>query len=65
MKLLDKPLSIKDQEYIISMLDGNICRIMVSDDPEEIMYSLGFAVDRISMLAYSRVKEIKTRNKAD
>lgn len=65
MRLLDKPLTRKDKEDLIRMFDGNICRIMVSDDYEEIMSSLGFASDRIHMLAYSRILEIDSKNKAD
>ena len=61
MKLLDKPLSREDRNGIRDMLDGNICRICISDDPEEIVRSLGFATDRLSMLAYSRIKEIKEK----
>ena len=41
------------------MLDGCICRICVSDDPEEIVSMLGFATDYLSMLAYSRMKQLK------
>lgn len=31
----------------------------MSDDPEEIVSMLGFATDYISMLAYSRMKQLK------
>ena len=46
---------------ILDALDGNISRICVSDDMEEIVKSLGFAIDRLSMLAYSRVKGISNK----
>lgn len=59
MKLLDKPLQYHEKIHIRDSLDGNICRIFVSDDPEEVISSLGFAIDRLSTLAYSRIKEIK------
>lgn len=57
MRLLSKPLSRKEKEVELDMLRGNINRICVSNDPEEIMSSLGFAIDRLSMIAYSRFKE--------
>lgn len=58
MNLIDKPLEYNEKEDLKNMLNGNIARICISDDIEEIISQLGFAVDRISMLAYSRVKEI-------
>lgn len=58
MKLLDKSLSKSEKESCIDSLEGNIARICVSDDVEEIICQLGFATDRLSMLAYSRVKEV-------
>lgn len=61
MWLLDKPLSQREREEIRRMLDGNICRVCVSDDPEEIIKMLGFAVDRLSMLAYNRIKTLNDR----
>lgn len=59
MKLLDKPLSNLEKENYIDTLQGNIARICVSNDVEEIVSSLGFATERLSMLAYSRIKEVK------
>ena len=41
------------------MLRGNINRISVSTDVEEIVCQLNFAVDRLSAVAYSRIKEIR------
>lgn len=62
MRLLSKPLSRKEIKESLDLLDGNISRICVSDNPEEIMSSLGFAIGRLSMIAYSRFKE---RNEYD
>lgn len=62
MRLLDKPLTQQEKRNTLDMLDGNIARICVSDDPEEIVRSLGFAIDRLSTIAYSRVKELKERS---
>ena len=59
MWLLDKPLEREQKNFSIDMLKGNIARICVSDDVEEIVCQLGFAVYRLSILAYSRVKELK------
>lgn len=58
MKLLDEPLNPKEKERIIEMLKGNISRICVSNNSEEIICQLGFATDRLHLLAYSRIKEI-------
>lgn len=61
MRLLDKPLDHKERDNMQDMLKGNICRICISDDPEEIISHLGFAIDRLSMLAYSRIKTLKEK----
>lgn len=55
---LDKPLTNKEKREILDMLNGNINRISVSNDIEEIIYQLNFAVDRLSTIAYSRIKEL-------
>lgn len=59
MRLLDKPFDKSQKDNALRMLDGCICRICVSDDPEEIVSMLGFATDYLSMLAYSRMKQLK------
>lgn len=59
MKLLDKPFDEAQKDDALRMLGRCICRICVSDDPEEIVRMLGFATDYISMLAYSRMKQLK------
>lgn len=61
MRLIDKPFdrAVKDNE--IRMLDGCICRICVSDDPLEIVRMVGFANDYISMLAQSRMLQLKEK----
>lgn len=64
MRLLDKPLTRDKKDELLRMLDGNIARLCVSDDPEEIISSLGFAIDRLNTMAYSRIKELKERNEA-
>ena len=57
-KLLDRPFTREEKRYILDMLQGSINRISVSNDIEEIMRQLNFAVDRISAVAYSRIKEL-------
>ena len=57
-KLLDKPFTNEEKRHILDMLHGNINRISVSNDIEEIMCQLNFAVDRLSAVAYSRIKEL-------
>lgn len=64
MKLLDKPLTQKEIEFKLDLVNGNICRICISDNPEEIIKSLGFAIDGLSMIAYSRVKEISNKEES-
>lgn len=61
MRLIDKPFTKQEKDNTLSSLDGCICRICVSDDPEEIVRMLGFANDYLSMLAYSRMKQIKEK----
>ena len=65
MRLLDKPLDREDKNFELDSIKGNISRICISDDPVEIISSLGFAVDRLSMLAYSRMKELKDTKEGD
>ena len=60
MRLLDNANEFnKDSE--LRMLDGNICRICVSDDPLEIARMVGFACDRINMLAQYRMLQLQER----
>ncbi len=57
MNLLDKPLTQEEISSTVDLIKGNIARICSSDDAEEIVRSLGFAIDRLSMIAYSKIKE--------
>ena len=57
-KLLDRPFTNEEERQILDMLRGNINRISVSNDIEEIMCQLNFAVDRLSAVAYSRNNEL-------
>ena len=58
MRLLNKPLARKERQNELDMINGNIARVSVSDDPVEIVAQLGFAIDRLNMVAYSRVMEL-------
>lgn len=58
-KILDRPFTTDEKREILDMLQGNINRISVSNEIEEIVCQLNFAVDRLSALAYSRIKELK------
>ncbi len=60
-KILDRPFTTDEKREILDMLQGNINRISVSDDIEEIVCQLNFAVDRLSTVAYSRIKELKDK----
>lgn len=57
-KLLDRPFTNDEKRHILDMLHGNINRISVSDDIEEIVCQLNFAVDGLTAVAYSRIKEL-------
>lgn len=61
MRILEKPLTEKEKDFKLVMINGEICRICVSDDPEEIVKMLGFAISNLSMIAYSRIKLLKER----
>ena len=65
MRLLFKPLDNKEKREMKELLDGNIVRIFLSDDVEEIVSQLGFATERLSMLAYSRVIELQQKEELD
>ena len=58
-KLLDRPYTNEEKMQILDTLRGNINRISVSTDVEEIVCQLNFAVDGLSAVAYSRIKEIR------
>ena len=58
-KLLNRPYANEEKRQILDMLRGNINRISVSTDVEVIVCQLNFAVDRLSAVAYSRIKEIR------
>lgn len=62
-KLLDRPFTSGEKRQILDMLQGNINRISVSNDIEEIVCQLNFAVDRLSAVAYSRIKELTEKGK--
>lgn len=64
MRLLDISYTKDKMRVELAMLDGNISRLCCSDDVEEILTSLGFAIDRLSMIAYSRVKALNAIKKA-
>ena len=61
MRLLDSPLPYKVIKNMLESVEGNIFRLAVSDDPVEIVSTLGFAIDRLSTIAYSRIKEIASK----
>lgn len=61
MRLLDKSLTTQEKRNKLDILEGNIARIAVSDNVEEVVAQLGFAIDGLSLLAYSRIKEIENK----
>lgn len=64
-KLLNRPYTNEEKRQILDMLRGNINRISVSTDVEEIVCQLNFAVDGLSAVAYSRIKEIRDEYRND
>lgn len=58
-KLLNRPYTNEEKMQILDTLRGNINRISVSTDVEEIVCQLNFAVDGLSAVAYLRIKEIR------
>lgn len=58
MYLLDKPFTYEELRSVKDLMQGNIARVCVSDDIEDIVKNLGFAVDKLNMIAYSRIKNI-------
>ncbi len=64
MRLLDSTNEF-NKESELRLLDGNICRICVSDDPLELARMVGFACDRINMLAQYRILQLQERQNND
>ena len=62
-QLLNKPLSQTEKRYLLDMLQGNINRISLSQDIVEISQMLNFAVDRLTLIAQSRVLELRDKTK--
>ena len=58
-EIIKQTIYERRKRQILDMLRGNINRISVSTDVEEIVCQLNFAVDRLSAVAYSRIKEIR------
>lgn len=63
MKLLIKNLKDSEIQQLIDLVEGNVARLVLSNEPTEIISSLGFAIDRLSTIAYSRIKEIEENRK--
>lgn len=57
-KILDVPYTEREKMAIFESIDGDIARISVSDDMQEILCHLNFAVDRLISVAYSRIVEL-------
>lgn len=50
------------KENELRMLEGNINRICITDDPLELVRMVGFACDRINMLAQYRMLQLEEKN---
>lgn len=62
-QLLNKPLTNTEKRYQLDMLQGNINRLAVSQDIVEISQMLNYAVDRLTLIAQSRVLELRDKTK--
>lgn len=60
---LNKPLTQTEKRYQLDMLQGNINRISASQDIVEISQMLDFAIDRLTLIAQSRVIELRDKIK--
>ncbi len=61
MRILDNTNDKFERDFELRMLEGNINRICVSDDPLEVTRMVGFACDRINMLAQYRMLQLQER----
>lgn len=61
MKLMNRPFTEREKREMLDMLNGNIARICVSDDPQEVVSHLSFATERLGMLACSRAMEFRKK----
>lgn len=59
--MIDKPLSRKERDNKIDLLNGCINRICVSDDKLEIVRMMGSAIRCISLLAESRILDLENQ----
>lgn len=62
-QILNKPLTKTEKRYQLDMLQGNINRLAVSQDVVEISQMLNFCCDRITLIAQSRMIELRDKNK--
>lgn len=65
MRLLDKSYECFEKEDALRMLQGCINRVCVSNDALEIVRMLGFGCDYLSMLAQSRLLQLREREKGN
>ena len=61
MRILDKPLSDIKFTDELEELKINEYRMCVTNDVGELIQQLGFAVDRLNLIAYSRYLLLKER----
>lgn len=60
---LNKPLTQTEKRYQLDRLQCNINRLAVSQDIVEITQMLNFAIDRLTLIAESRVMELRNKTK--
>lgn len=59
---LNKELTNWEVNDIIRTIHGELCRVCVSDDKEEIVTMLGFAMQNVSRLAQNQFIKIDKKN---
>lgn len=65
-KLIDKPYTYKELKSMRDRMEGEINRMFVSDNIEEISSMCMFVCDVVTTICYSRIKEIiESRNEVE
>lgn len=62
--VLKKRLTQPEKDNALRMLDGNICRVCVGDDPAEVVSQVGYAVHWLTVLACNHLFELQEKEQA-
>lgn len=56
--IMEHPLTQKDKDDVLQMLDANIEYICIANYPEDVVNQVEFAIDHLRQLASSRILEL-------